>query len=149
MGRKEYQHVIERFCENAGIADVADILHRGMLTIDAHAFSLQYLEATDHCRICVDLGAPLPGNEEALFRMMLESNFADESHSLPVLGLHPDSGHVVLKMHFPVARFTGDVDLYQLITSQMDGLVAAWQDMLDQVGAPTQLPNPGGPTSFA
>ena len=148
MGRKEYEQVIERFCASAGIVDVSDVLHRGMLAVGTHSFNLQHLEQTDHCRICVDLGNPPAGKEEALFRMMLESNFADRSGSLPVLGLHPGSGHVVLKMHLPVMRLVRDVDLYELIASQMDGLLATWQGTLRQVTDP-QLPKSHGLMPFA
>ena len=64
---------------------------------------------------------------------MLEFNFGDSEYGLPVLSMHPDTGHAVLALHLPLAGMLADGGLMQSIEKYVQPLVEWWNDVLAQI----------------
>jgi hypothetical protein len=129
MGMAEYRDVIEQFCDAADIENVDDILHRGAMLIGQNAVLIEYAESVDQCRITLDLGLPQGEDMALLYRLLLESNFDVAPDFQPVHAVHPESGHAILVLQIPLARFQDDVNLFELMTIDLEHVTEAWSNV--------------------
>jgi hypothetical protein len=129
MGLAEYRVVIEQFCDAADIDNVGDLLHRGAVLIGQNAVLLEYAEEVDQCRITLDLGEPQGEDLGSLYRLLLESNFDLAPDLQPVHALHPESGHAILILHISLCRLQTDVNLFELMTQDLDVVIETWSDI--------------------
>jgi hypothetical protein len=134
MGLAEYRDVIEKFCDAADIENVSDILHRGAVLVGQNAVLLEYLEAVDQCRVTLDLGLPQGEDLASLYRLLLESNFDLAPDFQPVHSVHPESGHAILVLQIPLARLRDDVDLFELMTIDIEQVTEAWSNVFREDG---------------
>jgi hypothetical protein len=134
MGLAEYRDVIEKFCDEADVDNVSDILHRGALCIGQNAVLLEYLEKVDQCRLTLDLGLPQGEDLAILYRQLLESNFDVAPDFQPVHAVHPESGHAILTLQIPLARLQADVNLFELMTHDLEHVTEAWSNVFREDG---------------
>lgn len=132
MSLGDYRKTIEELCVQAGIANVSVVLHHGALKFQGHAIRLEYCEDGDLCRLMIDLGAPTGPDLASLYLLLLEANVGEHTAFIPVHGIHPSNGHVVLILHVPLRRLQTDVNLFQLLTSSLDEVFEAWSDVLKE-----------------
>jgi hypothetical protein len=126
MGLAEYRVAIERFCDAADIDNVADILHGGAMRVGQNAVLVEYVEFFDQCRITLDLGLPQGEDLASLYRLLLESNADLAPDFQPIHAILPESGHAILILHIPVTALGTDVDLFELMTEDLDHVTEAW-----------------------
>ena len=133
MGMHEYREVIERFCDEADIEQVERILHEGLLYLDDTPAVLEYLEEQEACRIALDLGKPDGPGAQAVYSLLLEWNFRNVQLHAPVMGLEPDSGHIVLALVLPLAMLE-EVGLMEVLDDEVAPLLEAWEDLREELG---------------
>jgi hypothetical protein len=132
LGIEDYKRLIEDFCASEGIDDVGAMLHRGFVDIDDVSMQVEYLEASQHCRVLADLGDP-PEHDSELCEFMLEFNFGYSEYGLPVLSIHPDTGHAVIAVHLPLAGMLADSGLMQSIEKHVQPRIGWWNDVIAQL----------------
>jgi hypothetical protein len=142
MAREDYKIVLDEFCALTGISDAAALFETGLLKVDETPVRLEYIDLADLCRIAVDLGQPAGGYQEGLYRLMLESNFIQDTQSLSLLTIEPVTGHAVLMVHVPVSSLLGDLPLAFLLGPQLDTIRHAWSSLLDQIDEENFPPAP-------
>ena len=133
MGIEDYKRLIEDFCASEGIDDVGAMLHRGFVDIDDVSMQVEYLDASQQCRVLADLGEIPAEHESELREFMLEFNFGDSEYGLPVLSVHPDTGRAVLAVHLPLAGMLADGGLMQAIEQHVQPLIEWWNDVIAQL----------------
>ena len=94
---------------------------------------VEYLDASDQCRVLADLGDIPAEHESELRAFMLESNFSDSEYGLPVLSIHPDTEHAVLAVHLPLAGVLADGGLMRSIVKHVQPLLEWWGDVFAQL----------------
>jgi hypothetical protein len=133
LGIEDYKRLIEDFCASEGIDDVGAMLHRGFVDIDDVSMQVEYLEASQHCRVLADLGEIPAEHESELCEFMLEFNFGDSEYGLPVLSIHPNTGRAVLAVHLPLAGMLADGGLMQSIEKHVQPRIEWWNDVITQL----------------
>jgi hypothetical protein len=134
LGTNDYKRLIEEFCASEGIDDVGAMLHRGFVDIDDVSMQVEYLHASQHCRVLADLGEIPVEHESKLREFMLEFNFGNGDADLPVLSVHPDTGHAVLAVHLPLAGVLANGGLMQAIERHVQPLLEWWNGVIGQIG---------------
>ena len=133
MGTDDYKRLIEEFCASEGIDDVGAMLHRGFVDIDDVSMQVEYLHASQHCRVLADLGKIPADHESELREFMLEFNFGNSDPDLPVLSVHPDTGRAALAVHLSLAGMFADGGLMQAIERHVQPLLEWWSGVIAQL----------------
>jgi len=129
MGKADYRLLIEDFCKQASIQDIASILQGGAFQLYGNAAWLRYVEISDLCQITVDLGACTMEIPTSILVMMLESNCGGSSAYLPFLGLDRDKGHAMLMLHLPLSMLQREENLLRLLEQQLAPVMDAWREL--------------------
>lgn len=129
---ESWQSLIEAFCACEGIADVPTVVHDGFLDIGEHALRVQHLPWSNQCRVLVDLGELPRGRESEVRELMLECNFDNAQAALPVLSVHPETGHAVVAMHFSLAALAAQGGLSPAIRECVLPTVEWWRAFIAQ-----------------
>lgn len=124
-----YNRLIEDFCASAGIEDVGDVLHRGLVEIEDLPVRIEYMASSDQCRIFVDFGEMPAEHAGKLHELMLESNFDNEAEGLPILSVHPGTRHAVLAVHLPVGSMLAGSGLMGAIREHVLPAAEWWADV--------------------
>jgi hypothetical protein len=133
MGKTDYQRMIEAFCRQAAIHDVAAVLRGGAFRLHGNAASLRYVETSDLCQVNVDLGASTTEIPTAILVMMLESNCSGVSGYLPFFGLNRDNGHVMLMLHLPLSMLEREENIFRMLEQQFAPVMRAWREFFETV----------------
>ncbi len=127
MSRESYVAAVADFCAGAGIDDVPEMLHRGLIEVDGMPVEITYSEALDTCRIEVDLGEPPREGGDNFLRFVLALNTDAET---TVFGLDPYSGHVMLAWHLPMRDIEAGFPLLDALEQRLPELIGSWEDMV-------------------
>ncbi|RYF75381.1 MAG: hypothetical protein EOO22_04920 [Comamonadaceae bacterium] len=131
--RVNFEGLIDQLCLQCGIDDAEALLKGLPILVDGRNVWLEYLDLSDLCRIVVDLGALSEHNESLAQAAMLLANFDSDDDALPVMGLHPETGHAMLAFHVPLRLLEDAADLYELLTDRIAPVAEFWIDTLDRL----------------
>lgn len=131
-----YVEMIEDFCRDLEIEQVAQVLEQGVLQIDDTLIGIEYLEERDEVRLLLDLGGPPLAGDSPLLTLMLQANLGNTSFCLPTFSLHPKSGHPVMAYHVPLAELMTDgIDLASVVQDQLMPVLDVWHAMVESLSA--------------
>lgn len=143
--RSNFEGLIDQLCLQCGIDDAEALLKGQPILVDGRNVWLEYLDVSDLCRIVVDLGALSGHNEPLAHAAMLLANFESDDDALPVLGLHPETGHALAAFHVPLGWLEDATDLYELLTDRIPPVADFWTDTLGRLeggqGDPSRDPS--------
>jgi hypothetical protein len=134
MSREDYARFIEDFCDDLGIEQIGEVLHRGLLQVDDTLVGIEYLDERDEVRILMDLGETRVEARGELFAMLLEANLGNTSICLPTFSIHPETQHPIVAYHVPLqALVDEELDLALVLEEHMVPMLAEWRSAVDEV----------------
>ncbi|VTU16575.1 CesT family type III secretion system chaperone [Variovorax sp. PBL-E5] len=134
MSRENYRAFVEDFCEDLGLDDVEDVLHRGILAVDDTVVGIEYLDGRNEVRLLMDLGEIEPHEQSQLTTVLLEANLGNTSLYLPTFSMDAETHHPIIACHVPLqALIDEEADLASLLEEQMVPMYSEWKSMVAQV----------------
>lgn len=126
--REDYVRLVQEFCEELGLEEADEILHRGLLQVDDTLIGIEYLDERDEVRLLMDLGEIDAEDKSALHTLLLEANLGNTSFCLPTFSIHPQTQHPIVAYHVPLqALLEEDIDLAFVVEVQLMPMLAEWE----------------------
>jgi hypothetical protein len=107
-GADKFADLVRAMCVEVGAPDVDEVIRRGAIEIGGYEVLLAHYSNDERAMyLNFNFGIATAGRTERLFKMMLESNFTIYSQDQAQLGVHPDTGGLLLIVRVPM---TDEVD---------------------------------------
>ncbi|WP_162566481.1 CesT family type III secretion system chaperone [Variovorax sp. SRS16] len=133
MSREDYARFVEDFCDDLGIEQSDEVLHRGLLQVDDTLIGIEYLDAREEVRILMDLGETEVDTRSELLALLLEANLGNTSLCLPTFSMHPETRHPIVAYHVPLqALLDEELDLALVLQEHMVPMLAEWRSAVDE-----------------
>lgn len=125
-----YRELLDGLAQALGVTP-EDLLHTQELVIDGHAVGLMYDgdETVGDLVLFCGLGVPPAARKAQIYEALLQANCLWVGTSGGTLGVHPESGAVMLSLRYPVDGTTPDT-LVQVLRIYVDA-ADYWRAVVD------------------
>lgn len=133
MNEIEYRQLMKDLCEIIDFKDVDTLYQTGQLLVDDMRLIMYFEEALDPDRmfVYVDVCPMKPEADEGLYKKLLEWNLSVDHTEESIIGLHPNSGNLVLRATVVLDdTITGEVLAEKL--ARLMNRSESWKDLLDE-----------------
>ncbi len=108
MSSEKYDQLVRDMCKAVGVSDADGVLQRGAIVVEGYEMMLAHYNSDEHAMyLNFNFGIVGPGRTQPLFERMLTSNMTIYAQDQAQLGVHPDTGGLLLIVRIPM---TDEVD---------------------------------------
>ena len=138
---ENYEQLLREFARNVGLEPVEDFLRIQEVAVDDTVVSLSLEEEENKPAVILlftDLGAPSVAQQDDVYRHLLEGNMLWSGTDGATLGLHGESGKVVLAVRHPLADL--NAERFETHISDFVDTAERWREIV-KTGVVQERPN--------
>jgi len=111
-GAAKYGNLVREMCKAMGIPDAETVIARGCFEVEGYEVLVAHYSNDEQAMyLNFSFGITTAGRTQRVFELLLQSNLSIYSMDQALLGVHPDTGGLLLVVRVPM---TDDVDAQYL-----------------------------------